>query len=193
MKRAGIAVSCFGIVMNFSLFLAKLYVALSSNSLSVYCDSINNLLDIVSCALALLCFYLILKLEELRADRAQSLCTFVISLVIALTGAYFIYNGISRTLYPAPVTYSYLYIGVLTATVAVKAFMAFVYHRVNRTLASPVVLDCGITVFSLMSLLLVRHIGFPADGVFAICLGTVITVTAVKAVIKETKFIVNGA
>lgn len=199
LKKYGAGACTFGIFMNFALFAAKLYVALSANSLSVYCDSVNNLLDVISCVLGLVAFILCARLDDRQAQRLQSLCTFVIGLIITLTGVYFIYNGIQRTLYPAPITYSIIYVKMLTVTIPAKALMAYVYRRLNRGIDTSVLkallldslLDCAITAFALIGLLLVPEVGFALDGAFAISLGGVITVTAVSSTLKEARHLIN--
>ena len=60
MGKRGIKIAAFGIVCNFLLFLVKLFVGISSNSLAVYCDSINNLGDIFASLIALFGFIFIL-------------------------------------------------------------------------------------------------------------------------------------
>ncbi len=199
MKNSGKAAAVFGIAVNFALFLAKLYVSISSNSLSIYCDAINNLLDIFSCAAVLLGFFLVAKYSERPAKRTQSLFTFIISIVITVTGAYFLYNGIQRTMYPVPISYSHKYAAVISVTVCVKVLMAIVYHLFNRRQKSKMlsalvldsILDSCITVFTLLGLFAVRRAGFAIDGIFAIVIGAVITATSVKTLLSEAKFLIN--
>lgn len=199
MKKAGVAAAVFGILCNFGLFLAKLYVSISSASLAIYCDAVNNFLDIGSCAVALLAFVIIGRLNEAQSHRLQSLCTFVIELVIAGTGLYFVYNGLQRALYPVPISYTYKYAAVIGATVAAKAAMALVYYRFNKSLDSGIIkalvldslLDCGITAFTLIGLLAVPRLGFAADGIFALVLGGIITAGAVKGVITQAKILID--
>lgn len=199
MKRAGIAAAIFGIVCNFALFLAKLFVSISSSSLSIYCDAVNNLLDVFSCGIALGTFLLIIRLNERQALRTQSLCSFVINTIVAGTGIYFIYNGVQRALYPLPISYTYKYAAIIGATVAAKALMALAYRGFNKSADSGVIralildclLDCGITAFTLIGLIAVPKIGFAADGIFAIVLGTVITAHAIRGAVSEAKTLIN--
>ncbi len=200
MKKAGIAAAVFGIFCNFGLFLAKLYVSISSSSLAIYCDAVNNFLDIFSCLLALLAFVLIARLSQRQAERTQSLCTFVIDLVIAGTGIYFLYNGLQRTLRPLPIAYTYKYAIIIGATVFAKAIMALIYHLLNkraesgmiRALVLDSILDCGITLFTLIGLIIVPKVGFAADGIFALILGGIITAHAGKEIVKEAKYLISG-
>ena len=199
MKNNGITAVIIGTAVNFLLFLTKIYVGISSNSLSIYCDAINNLGDTFACVIAVFGFYLIKKYSERKSARAQSLCTFVISIVIAVSGAYFIYNGAERIMYPLPVSYSHKYAIIIIATIAVKILLGIMYNLFSRKVGSPVLkamvldsfLDCFITLFTLLSLFLVPKVNFAVDGIFAVVTGIVITVSAVKNIKEQTSFLIN--
>ena len=198
MKNAGLKAVIFGAVLNFTLAVIKLYIGISSNLLTIYCDAVNNLADNFSCVLAIGGFILVKKLGEKQSERAQSLCTFVISAIVAVTGIYFVYNGLERFLYPTPVVYSIKYAVLIAVTVGVKIFMAVMYKAFNkhensdvlRALVTDSILDCFITVAALMSLFLVSKLNYAVDGVFAIVTGGIITVSAIRSLIKEAKFLV---
>lgn len=198
MKNAGLKAVIFGAVLNFTLAVIKLYIGISSNLLTIYCDAVNNLADNFSCVLAIGGFILVKKLGERQSERAQSLCTFVISAIVAVTGIYFVYNGLERFLYPTPVVYSIKYAVLIAVTVGVKIFMAVMYKAFNkhensdvlRALVTDSILDCFITVAALMSLFLVSKLNYAVDGVFAVVTGGIITVSAIRSLIKEAKFLV---
>ena len=199
LKNKLLAASVFGFTANFLLFLVKVYVGISSSSLSIYCDAVNNLGDTFACAAALGGFLLIRRLGERQSLRLQSLLTFVISLIIALTGGYFVYNGLERVMYPLPVSYLTKYAVIISITIIVKLLMGLFFRFINKKEGSAVLkaleldsfLDCFITLSTLMSLVLVGKLGFAADGIFAIITGSVITVSAVKSLVHETKYLIN--
>ena len=198
-KNIGIYAVIIGTAVNFALFLTKIYVGISSNSLSIYCDAINNLGDTFACLIAVLGFHLVRKYSERKSARTQSLCTFIISLVIAVSGAYFIYNGAERILYPLPVSYSFKYAAIIIITVAVKILLGVMYSAFSRKKTSPVLktmvldsfLDCFITVFTLLSLFLVPRVNFAVDGIFAVATGIAITASAVKNIKEQTSYLIN--
>lgn len=64
MGKTGVKTAVFGLTVNFVLFLIKLYVSISSGSLAIYCDGINNLGDTFSCIIALVGFALAIRLNE---------------------------------------------------------------------------------------------------------------------------------
>lgn len=199
MKRLGIVATSIGVLANFCLFLAKLYVGISANSLAIYCDAINNLGDTLSCIVAILGFVLIKKMNERKSNRTQSLFTLFISLVIAGSGIYFVYNGIDRLLYPTPVSYTKKYAIIIILTVFAKIIMGIMYYLFNKKEKSTVLkalvmdsfLDCFVTIFALMSLFLITKINFAVDGIFAIITGTMITVSAIKEIVDDSKFLIN--
>ena len=48
------------------------------------------------------------------------------------------------------------------------------------------------TIFALMGLFLITKVNFAADGIFAIIIGTAVTVSAVKNTIEQSKFLINN-
>lgn len=200
MKNKALAVCAAGIAVNFLLFATKVYVGIASSSLSVYCDAMNNLGDTFACSVAVMGFALTKKLDEIRSRRAQSLSTFVIGLVIAVTGIYFAYNGAERLFYPLPVAYMDIYAVAIIASLAVKALLALFMHLSNRSIGSAAIralaldsaLDCLITLFVLMSLFLVQRVNFAVDGIFALVCGVIITISAIRNIIAQTKYLISG-
>lgn len=200
MNKIGIKATALGVIFNTVLFFAKFYVGISTNSLSIYCDAINNLGDTFACLIAVLGFFLARKVTELKSQKIQSLCTFVISLIIAATGAYFVYNGLQRLMYPLRIAYSEEYAYIIIATVFAKILMGLMYMAFNKKASSPVLkamildsfLDCAVTIFALMGLFLITNVNFAADGIFAIIIGTAVTVSAVKNTIDQSKFLINN-
>lgn len=200
MGSVGIKATAFGVAINFLLFLLKLYVGISTNSLSVYCDSINNLGDTFSCLIGLLGFYLVIRLDEKRGRRAQSLASFVIGAVVTVTGAYFAYSGLERLMYPIPVSYSVNYAILILLTVFVKLSMGIFYLHVNKKSQSPVIkalsldsfMDTFITLTAFLGFTLAEKINFAVDGIVAVIMGITVAVTALKTVISQTKYLINN-
>lgn len=200
MKGVGTKATAIGIAANFLLFLVKLYIGISSNSLAIYCDAVNNLGDMLACIVAFSGFLMIKKLDKVKSLRAQSLCTFIISLVIAVSGIYFIYNGMERMLYPLPVSYTPKYALVIIGTIFAKILMGVIYIFFNKKESSSVLkalildsfLDCFVTLSALMGLFLITKVNYAVDGIFAIITGAIITVSAIKNIISEAKFLINN-
>lgn len=199
MVKRGAWASVFGVFINFALFLLKLYVGIASNALSVYCDAMNNLGDVLTCLTALAGFWFVAKLDRRRGMRAESLCSFVIGLAIACMGGYFIYNGIDRFFYPLPIAFTQKHAILLCLTIPIKVGMGFVYLAARRKQPSAVLkalmldcfLDSAMTAFVLMGFFLVAKVQFAIDGIFAIVVGAIILVSSFKSICGEAKFLVN--
>lgn len=199
MKNIHITAVSIGGLVNLGLFFAKLYVGISSNSLAVYCDAINNLGDTFACIIGIIGFIIAKKTSERKQKRIQSLCTFVISIIICVTGAYFVYNGMERLMYPLKISYSNEYALIISITIAVKIIMGVMFIAFNKREPSPVLkalvtdsfLDCGITLFTLMGLFLIVKVQFAVDGIFAIVIGIAVTVSSLKNLIQQAKYLVN--
>lgn len=197
--KTGIKTAVFGLLVNFILFIIKLYIGISSNSLSIYCDAVNNLGDTLSCVIVLVGFILVLKLDELRGKRTQALASFVIGLILVFTGAYFAYNGLERCLYPVKVSFSRAYAALIAVTILVKLIMGIVYIKVNQKKPSPVFrtlildsfLDCAVTAVTLIGFTLTVKINFSIDGIVSVIIGSVVAISAAKEVIRQTKLLIN--
>lgn len=199
MGKKGIRAALFALIINFLLFLLKLYVGISTNSLSVYCDSINNLGDTLSCIIGILGFCLVIKFEERRGKRVQSLASFIIGAVVAVTGAYFAYSGLERLMYPTPIAYSKNYAVLIFMTIFVKLIMGIVLLCVNKNSPSPVIrtltldsfMDTVITLAAFMGFTLVEKINFAVDGIVSVIMGIAVAALAMKTVITEAKYLIN--
>lgn len=201
MKKYYYIAGISGIAVNFLLFLVKLYVGNAAFSLTIHCDAINNLGDTMSCVLAMLGFVFAIKFgEDIRARRTQSLIAFVISIVIALTGLFFVYRGLDRLMYPSGIVYGGKYHAIIIAAIFVKAALGALMVYLNKKAPSPIItalaldsfLDCLVTAFTLIGMVLVTRVNFAFDAYFAFLCGGVITAEAIKCVTKETKFLISG-
>ena len=200
MGKTGIKTAVFGVLCNFILFLTKLFVGISTNSLAIYCDSINNLGDTLSCFIAIAGFVFVLKTnEEKKGGRIQSLSSFVIGIIVAVTGASCVYSGLERFMYPLPVSYSGYFARLICITALVKLVMGFVYMQINKKNPSPVFkalildsfLDFGTTVSAVSGFFLIEKFGLALDGIIGIAIGMLIFVSSAKSVWQQAKNLVN--
>lgn len=199
MGKTGVKAAVFGLTVNFALFLIKLYVSISSGSLAIYCDGINNLGDTLSCIIALVGFALAIRLDEKKSSRAQSLASFVIGLILAFTGAYFAYNGIERLMYPVPISFLCKYAILISVTALAKLIMGIVYFKINKKHASPVYktlimdsfLDCAVMLTTIISLTLSVKINFAIDSILSIVIGIAVAISAVKTLWAQCKYLIN--
>lgn len=181
-----------GIAANLLLFLVKLYVGISTNSISIYVDSLNNAADSVVCLIALVGFSLAVKTSAdypFGLGRAEDLTGFITAVVILITGAAFAYVSMERILYPAPVWFSIKYACLIGTTAAVKLALGFYYRQKNKRHASPVLqglwldslLDFFITLATIMSFTLTAVLEYPVDGYFGLAISLLLLVSGVRS------------
>lgn len=183
--------------LNVALFSVKLYVGLSANSISIYSDAVNNMFDSLSGLAAFICFAALLSStsEAARAiiKKSEQFFSFVMSVIILLTGLYFAYNSLERLFYPTPISYLTHYLVLLMITVAVKLIMFFAYRGVYRITGSPIIkvmaadsiLDCFITLATVMSLTVSQYAEFAVDAVFGIVISIALIISALKLAKKS--------
>lgn len=200
-------------VLNLVLFFVKIYVALSSNSISIYVDSLNSLADTFICVLAVAGFKISVteKSENypFGCGKAEELINFVLSLVILFTGGAFVYSSLQRLLYPIPVWFTSKYAVVIAVTAVIKLLMAFGYKKFNKGIGSSVIsnlsvdsiLDFFVSACIVVSFTLTTVFGYAVDSLTGIAASLIIIISGVKTLVsvcgkivgKRDKKIVNKA
>lgn len=182
------------VAANFLLFTVKLYVGLASMSLCIYSDAINNMFDTLSCLLAF-AGVLIMKKPGNKAypdgyGRAEDVAGFVMSVIVGLTGAYFVYLALERFMYPRPVNFLVNHAVLLGCTILVKALLGVISVReckkhdsvILRTVYMDSFADCGVTAMTLISFILTNYSGLRIDAIFGFVISIIIIVNAVKLI-----------
>ncbi len=192
-KKRIIAVAV-GAAVNLLLFFAKLYVGLSSNSIAIYADSLNSLIDFAVCLAAAAGFRFSSASSSEKypfgKGRAEDLTELLISAVILVSGGMFAYISFERILYPVPVWYSSLYAVIIALTAAVKLAMSFFFSASFKKLGSDTLkglaadsrLDFFITACTLVSFLLSSEAGFSVDGFAGLLISILLIAEGVKTV-----------
>ncbi|MDR3293109.1 MAG: cation diffusion facilitator family transporter [Clostridiales bacterium] len=181
-----------GLSVNLVLSGVKLYIGLSSNSLSIFSDSINNFADAIGFGIMILGFYMMRKkpTEEFPFGygRAEYLVGFIFAASILFTGLYFIWSALDRLFLPRFLYFTWFGFGVTAACAVVKTALAFYFRSVNKKCPSGVLkgaetdsfLDAGITLMTLVGFLLGAYANLRLDAVVGIVIGIIITVEGVK-------------
>ena len=206
-KKATI-IMAIGVVINVVLFAVKLYIGLASSSIGILTDAINNLGDVFTCAIAILCFFFIKNNTNKKQEdnimqfgygRLEYLASFIMSIVICIVGVYFFITAINRLMLASLVTFKWVYFGVLLFTVFVKAGMAVFYKISNRNLNSDVVkcayydsiLDTAITMMTVIGILLNKYIQLRLDAIFGIIISIMMIIGGIKLCIDGLKSVIG--
>ncbi|MBQ4349082.1 MAG: cation diffusion facilitator family transporter [Clostridia bacterium] len=189
--------TAFAFTVNSVLFAVKLFIGLSVNSISIYSDGINNLFDSLSGGLALICLMLLSKDRTLSAGplirNCENLLSFIMSVIVGITGFAFAYSSLERLMYPTPLWYRKKYMYLLIVTAAVKLIMHFAFKALGKKSRSPVLrvmafdslLDFFITAVTVMSLAVSGRGSYSIDAFCGIGISLVLIVSAVKMIFSS--------
>lgn len=139
-SQCGKLAGAVGIGCNVLLFLLKYLAGMLSGSVSVMADAVNNLSDAGSSLVTLLGF----KLAEKPADpehpyghgRMEYLSGLVVSAMILLIGAELLKSSVDKILHPAEVSFTWLTLAILVASIAVKLWLATFCRRLGKMIDS---------------------------------------------------------
>lgn len=165
-----------GIVCNVLLFLGKLICGLISGSVSIIADATNNLSDAASSGITFLGF----RLARRPADadhpyghaRYEYLSALLVSFVILLLGVELAKEAVTKIVKPQTPVFSWLTVGILTASIGVKLWLWRFYTNLGKRIGSQVLAasgidsrnDCIATFGVLAGFLLEWAFSFPVDG-----------------------------
>lgn len=202
-SKAGLYAVMIAAAINIVLFFVKLYIGLSTNSVAIYADSLNNLLDFGVCLAAVIGLAMLTRKKSRNypfgTGKSEELIEFIISVAIIISGAYFGYTSFERIMYPMPVWFSVQYAVIIAATALIKLVLAL-YLKISqkksgsgiiRGIASDSLMDFFITLCSLVSFTLANKIGYSVDGVAGIIISITMTVQGIKSAIHSCAAIIG--
>ena len=138
--RIGYLGSITGIVLNVLLFSGKFIAGLICGAISVTADAFNNLSDAGSSIMSLVGF----KMAAQPADeehpfghgRMEYVSGLVISFVILLMGFELAKSSLGKIFKPEDITFSWLTLWILVASVLVKLWMGLFNHKLGKKINS---------------------------------------------------------
>ncbi len=184
-------------IINLILFFTKYYIGVHTNSLCIYTDSINNLMDTLSLCLALVGISFINKPTTDRFKfgfgRMEHITTFIMSLIMTVAGCSFAYNSLSRLMTPVPVWYFTKYAVIIAFTCLVKLLLGVIFtvrykktkSAVIKTVMLDSYLDCAITLMTLVSFTLSNTVGFAFDSILGLAISIIIAVLGIRLIISS--------
>ena len=185
------------------LFITKLYIGLGANSISIYSDGINNFFDSLSAVVTIVSLSFLSgnmdKSSRSYISKAEELLSFIISVIIGITGFYFAYSSVERLMYPTSVSYRTKYLYILIVTALAKLFMCAVLRALDkkgrsdilRLMSLDCILDFFITSVTVTTLLISTYGNYAADALCGIVISIVITVSAVKSLISACRKLIG--
>lgn len=204
-KRADYAILTIGIGLglNAFLFILKLFVGLSVNSVSILTDSLNSLGDAAGCGIGWFSFAMLKKKASSNLKygygRMEYITNFLLSVIILLIGLLFLYMAAERLMMPYPVAFAWTYFGIMLFTVFVKIGMGFFYRFADKKVKSGVLeamafdsfLDAGITAMITVGLALGKFSWLRADAVLGITVSLILLIGGIKLLVGSVKTILG--
>lgn len=191
-SRNKITAVAVGAGINLILFVVKLYIGLSTNSIAIYADALGSVADSAVCFASIIGFAMLNAPKNenfpFGLGKVEDLLNLIISAVILITGGSFVYISLERLLYPMPVWYSQLYSVLIAATAAVKLALAFFFGLMFKKTGTPTlksfqadsILDFFITLCTLVSFTLSAKTDFSVDGLAGIIIGMILVAEGFK-------------
>lgn len=175
-RSYGVLCGGFGIFLNILLFAAKFIAGTIASSVSVVADAFNNLSDAGSSIVSLIGF----KLSGQKPDpehpyghgRLEYISGLIIAMIIILMGFELMLSSVKKIITPEAVEFSWLSIGILIASILVKAYMFF-YNRciakkidsvTMKATAQDSLTDCIATFAALAAIIAGRIWNVKIDG-----------------------------
>ena len=136
--------SLVGMACNLLLCIGKLVAGTLFGSIAIMADALNNLSDASSNIVSLIGFRLAAKAPDAEHPyghaRYEYLAGLVVSVTILAIGLSLGKESVVKVLHPTPVIFSWLSIGVLAASIAVKLWMSRFNRTVGQRIASETLL-----------------------------------------------------
>ncbi len=193
----GALCGCVGILFNVLLFLGKFLAGTLSNSIAITADAFNNLSDAGSSVIVLLGFRIAGQKPDSEHPfghgRIEYLSGLMVAVAIILMAFELIRSSFDKILHPSTIDFSWLSVGILAVSIAVKGYMFFYNWRIGQKLASAAmkatatdsISDMGATTVVLTATLLAHFTGVQIDGYCGILVGGFILAAGISAA-KET-------
>ena len=197
------AVAVCAAITDLLLFTVKIYIAISTNSVSIYVDSLNSLADTFVCVFAFVGFVIgAIEPNEkypFGYGKAEELINLLLSTVILLTGFVFVYTSLQRLMYPVPVWYSTKYAVTIGSTALVKLIMGVVLSRINKKHKSDIIKNLSVDSFLdffmsfciVISFTLTSKFGYAVDSVMWLVASVIIIVSGSKSFSDSFKVIIG--
>ena len=174
--KYGVLCGGVGIFLNILLFAGKYFAGVLAASVAITADAFNNLSDAGSSIVSLIGF----KLSGQKPDpqhpyghgRLEYISGLIVSMVIILMGFELFKSSIEKIIHPEATSFSWLSIGILIASIAVKAYMFIYNSRTSKKIASVAMkataldslTDCIATFAALLAMFAGKLFGFKLDG-----------------------------
>lgn len=191
--KYGMLCGAVGIFFNILLFTGKILAGTLTGSIGITADAFNNLSDAGSSAITLVGF----RLSDAKADkehpfghgRFEYIAGLIVSMAILLMGFELAKTSVDKIIHPEEVTFSFLAMGVLIASILTKLYMFFYNRGIGKKIDSAAMRATALDSFSdvtatsvvLLSMLIGKWTGWKIDGYAGLLVALFIGYTGIRA------------
>ena len=141
-ERYGIVSGFVGLLCNLFLFAVKLAIGLTTGSISIAADAVNNLSDGLSSLISVVGFKIAGKAPDSKHPfgygRTEYLAGLAVAFVICMVGVEFAKTSISHIFHPSSVRFSFVLTIVLALSMLVKLWMGAFNRELGNRIDSTV-------------------------------------------------------
>ncbi len=201
-RNAGIV----GIIVNLLLFAVKLIAGISSGSVSIIADAVNNLTDAGSSILVLIGYLISAKPADREHPyghaRMEYLCGLFISILVTFLGFELFQSSIDAIREPGESSgYDFVAIVIMGTAVLAKVFLAVFYRMIGKRIDSQTLRasamdsigDVCATLAVIIGMLLTPVIGPVSDGIFGCIIAIYIFIMGIKLIIDSSNTLLGTA
>ncbi|MBF0254030.1 MAG: cation transporter [Candidatus Omnitrophica bacterium] len=127
-SRYGSLEGGMSIVVNLALFAVKLVLGIAVNSVALMADAVHTLSDSATSVVVIVGFRIAQKPSDKEHPfghgRMEPIATLIVSILLFVAGVELFKSSVQSVLKPEVATASFWVIGIVTATILVKEFMA---------------------------------------------------------------------
>ncbi len=196
-EKYGVLCGAYGIFLNVLLFAGKFFAGILSQSIAMTADAFNNLSDAGSSLISVIGFKLAGQKPDVKHPfghgRIEYLSALAVSAVIVVMGYELGKESVGKILHPEELSFSWISVVILVASILVKFYMAFYSKRIGKKINSEVLLatstdslsDTISTAVVLVATLVHFFFDIHLDGFCGLAVGVLIVIAGLKAA-KET-------
>jgi len=196
-RKYGVISGTVGIFLNILLFAGKLSAALVTGSVAIIADAFNNLSDAGSSVVTMIGFRLSGKKPDPQHPfghgRVEYIAGFIVSVFIILMGFELALSSIRGIRSPKAIDFSMLSVGILSASIAVKLYMALYNKKLSKLFnssalnatATDSISDVAATSTVLLSLIVSHYYSIQLDSYAGLLVSLFILYSGVNAA-KDT-------
>lgn len=196
-QKYGYLCGFVGIVTNALLAIVKIIIGLTSHSIAITADAVNNFSDMGASIVTLFGFYYAGKPADeehpFGHGRAEYLSALFLSVMVIVVGFQFLSTSMQRILHPVNINFSWTTAAILFLSIAIKLWQSKFYVNIGTTINSRTLMaaaadsmsDVAITLIVVLSMIISSFVSWPLDGYIGLVVSLLIMYNG-YGIIKDT-------